>query len=183
MIGLWIASRSGMQHSPKPDRTFTTMSLSGMAVFPRCDDDQLSWMRRRLRTTLCLGALLLGVQTLSALTNPTRADRDNGQTSEHPTLASQESAPQGVRRAVLPVGWRRTAQGWQHVSTWRRVARNELTLSQRIVAQQRAEPLWLRAGLAKIRRTPPGCFAMAQLLAVGILFLIPRDQTCPPSVR
>ncbi|WP_146576484.1 hypothetical protein [Neorhodopirellula pilleata] len=170
-------------HRPRFHRSIVSASSDQVVVVAACGDDPLGWMRRRLRSTLFLGALLIAAQTLSAIATPGRADRDADRHSANQSFASSELEPDRIGRAVLPVGWRRTSEGWEHVSTWGWATQNELTLSQRIVAQRRAEPVWLQAALAKIRRTPPGCFALAQLLCVGILFLVCRDQTCPRPVR
>jgi len=171
-----------MQIPSSPQPSIAVSVPNKIAFRSTCGDDPLGWMRRRLRTTLCLGAMLLALQTLSAIATPSQADRKKRQASER-LVSSVEVTPRRTGRAVLPVGWRRTSKGWEHVSTWGPKPVNELTLSQRIIAQRESEPAWLQTGLAKIRRTPPGCFAMAQLLAVGILFLIPRDHTCPRPVR
>lgn len=178
---------------------------------PIVDVETVAWMRRRLRTTIGLGTILLCMQTLSAIPihgEPDRARAENVPSlpsydppaialppSESPSLAASspyvhvsEPAPKG--RAVPPTGWRRTAQGWQHVSTWGPVT-DDLSIGQRIIAQRDSETVWLNHFLTKIRRTPPGCFAIAQLLCVGILLMTvriaklwaPRDQTCPSMVR
>jgi len=152
-------------------------------------EDPWAWMRRRLRVTFGIGLILLLVQTVSALHeapgppvmsssvvtkyllasgNPTsvRAAQLSGQ-----PLSGQPLS--GLPRSVLPRGWRRTASGWQHVSTWSTaVPIRRLSLGEQILAQRAAEPVWLRTAMHSFRRTPPGCFALAQLLGVGVLFLV-----------
>ena len=154
----------------------------------------IAWMCRRLRTTLWLAGLLIGVQTLSALPSgqTARVRRAQNALSTHdsatsspastsigqPILSSQEP------RAVLPTGWRRTADGWQHVSSWAAATRR-IPLSQRVIAQRNAQPVWMRRAMASIRQIPPGSFALAQLACVGLLFwqvnrkkASAMDQTC-----
>ena len=159
----------------------------------------IAWMLRRLRTTMWIAGLLIGVQTLSALPSRRNAIDPSGQSTSAPSgvnlktadpsspvpVSTDRSNPTTKRsRAVLPHGWRRTADGWQHVSSWAAATRR-IPLSQRIVAQQNAQPVWMRNAMDSIRQIPPGSFALAQLVSVGLLFwLVNRkkvsvlDQTC-----
>lgn len=156
----------------------------------------IAWMLRRLRMTMWMAGLLIGVQTLSALPSgrmsPDRAAPDRitlvprvvAQTSRMPGSVSPQTSPVTKPRAVLPVGWRRTADGWQHVSEWAAATRS-IPLSQHVVAQRNAQPAWLRAVMDSIRQIPPSSFAFAQLASVGLLFgMVNRrkisvmDQTC-----
>lgn len=128
-------------------------------------ENPLVWARRRLSLTLAMAIPLLLLHSVSALTQPGRSLRLDRESSRVATIDA--SRP----RAVPPVGWRRTATGWQHVSTWRPFSIERTSLAEQVVSQREAEPRWLRDMTASLRRTPPGCFALAQLLAVGLLFL------------
>lgn len=156
----------------------------------------IAWMLRRLRTTMWLAGLLIGVQTLSALPSArtsqdpigpvpaTPVQRIAAQPSQMSASIGQQVSVSKGARAVLPTGWRRTANGWQHVSSWAAATRR-VPLSQRVVAQRNAHPVWMRKAMDSIRQIPPGSFALAQLASVGLLFwLVNRkkvsvmDQTC-----
>ncbi len=178
-----------------------------------------AWMRRRLRTTFWIGALLVSVQVFSAWQRVTVAENQSIphpqasiNAAEFPGLPQQVAATSKSsqpasnpnsqvdsshrsqaktgnptasefgptlpktslrihRQAVPPVGWRRTADGWQHVSSWQTHV-DSISLSQRMIAQRESQPDWLRHTMTYIRRTPPGCFALAQIGGVALLFLI-----------
>jgi len=86
--------------------------------------------------------------------------------------AGERSTP----RAVPPVGWRRTADGWQHVSTWSKSLSEVIPLGQRVLAQQNQEPLWARELMQSFRAIPPGCFAIGQLLCIVVLFAVHKSS-------
>ncbi|MCM2373211.1 hypothetical protein [Aporhodopirellula aestuarii] len=137
-----------------------------------------AWMLRRLRVTLGIAVILFAVQTVSAVSRTGWSVR----TTSEETKPSMTEQP----RAVLPQGWRRTASGWQHVSTWSAIPDQTLSLTEHVIAQRDAEPPWLREGMAMLRQIHPGWIAIAQLTAVGVLFLASRhqsDQTCPTRRR
>ncbi|EMI46336.1 hypothetical protein [Rhodopirellula sp. SWK7] len=129
----------------------------------------------------------------SNFAEPTFAGASLNMNSDHNTLtrkpfASANSAPSfgSQPRAVLPQGWRRTSSGWQHVSTWSAIPQKTVSLTERVIAQRDAEPVWLREAMETLRQIHPGCFALVQLMAVGVLFAFSRhrgDQTCQPKRR
>lgn len=87
--------------------------------------------------------------------------------SEPETLAHGRPVP------VAPEGWRRTIDGWEHVSTWLPIAR---PLGEIVLEQEAREPIWVRAGLAKVRRVPPLAFAMLQIAAISAIVGIARTE-------
>lgn len=61
------------------------------------------------------------------------------------------------------------------------------SLTERVLAQQNREPIWMRAILQGIREIPPFWFAAGQIvLLAGWYFVHPRktlDHTCPAPVE
>ncbi len=153
-----------MQLPPSPDTIAQCLPVSA-------DSHPHAWMVRRLRVTLGITVLLLLVQTVSAVSEKTKP----ASVKKTSALATLDNSMGSGPRAVLPAGWRRTADGWQHVSTWKESPIKRLSLSQLVLAQRDAEPFWLRQATEYLRRTPPGCFALAQLLCVGLLFIFFRQ--------
>ncbi|MEM9368778.1 MAG: hypothetical protein AAGD07_22535 [Planctomycetota bacterium] len=136
------------------------------------------WLLRRLQRTALL-AIGLTVVT------QTPWHRTDSQTIKANTFAPTRVAASGTsvaatpaggitRRAVPPIGWRRTVDGWQHVSTWRANPMARIPLPQQILAQQSREPLWCRNLFAWLRSVPPLGFAATQLV---IVFLIVNFQS------
>ncbi|EMI58526.1 hypothetical protein RSSM_00053 [Rhodopirellula sallentina SM41] len=167
-------------------------------------EDPMAWTVRRLRTTLGFALILMVIQSGSAVSRKDVAD-PNGSTTEsrqvetaeiskasHATanaaqmtsddMRSAQSAP----RAVPPRGWRRTSNGWEHVSTWSTLPTRTVTLNDHIIAQRDAEPIWLRNAARVLRGIHPSYFALGQILAAGTLFVLSRrrgDQRCPHPGR
>ena len=75
--------------------------------------------------------------------------------------------------AVAPQGWRRTDLGWEHVSTWRPVAR---PLGEIVLAQEAREPAWVKGTLAEVRQMPPLAFAFLQIAAIAGIFAVSRHE-------
>lgn len=148
--------------------------------------DDVAWMRRRLLGTfhglvaLTLLSSLLHVSSsvpgqTSGAAPPTQ-DRAAAPLTASDTESVTASAPRrdvepnrgGQRQPnpVPPVGWRRTSNGWEHVSDWPAAAPslNELILSQRA-----EEPAWARALFRHLRSVSPLAFGLFQLTAVALI--------------
>lgn len=87
---------------------------------------------------------------------------------------------QGI--SVPPQGWRRTANGWEHVSGWRTPA--ALPLGELVTIQQRREPAWMQSAMRTLRELPPLAFAFLQLTCIAAIVLSAearkeRDQKSP----
>lgn len=135
------------------------------------------WMLRRLLRCfllVCMFGVLNVVsgQWSSGLTQSSRTMSVSPRASK-PDVSSETSphrpSTSGKGRAVLPLGWRRTAQGWQHVSTWTKPLEPLPSLHERILAQRAAEPSWVRRLMSVIRSIPPIGIAILQLAAIGLV--------------
>jgi hypothetical protein len=74
---------------------------------------------------------------------------------------------------VAPEGWRRTDQGWEHVSTWRPMPR---PLDEIIETQVDQEPAWVRFILDRLRSVPPLMFALIQITAIAAIVNVARNR-------
>lgn len=74
---------------------------------------------------------------------------------------------------VAPTGWRRTAQGWEDVSTWRPAPR---PLGEIIATQVDREPVWAREILGRLRGVPPLMFAMVQITAIAAIVRFAKNR-------
>lgn len=167
-------------------------------------DDPVAWTVRRLRTTLGFALILMVIQSGSAVSRKDVAEPPRSTTAKRSVqtteiaeaiLATTNAArtpsevarsAQTAPRAVPPRGWRRTSNGWEHVSTWSTIPARTVTLNDHIIAQRDAEPIWLRQAMRALRGIHPSYFALGQILAVGTLFVLSRrrgDQTCPHPGR
>ena len=71
--------------------------------------------------------------------------------------------------AHVPVGWRRTANGWENTSNW---LSPHKSIDTWIEEQTSREPAWAQRTMAIIRNTPPLVFAMLQVLLITAVVLI-----------
>ena len=102
---------------------------------------------------------LVDDQTLVAA--PGDAPADFGSKQAPPSF---ETDDQGF--AVPPEGWRRTKDGWEHVSTWRPVPR---PLGEIVLEQEKREPAWMKSALAGVRGIPPLAFGLFQMTAIAVV--------------
>lgn len=106
---------------------------------------------------------------------PFLMDHDSAQPSRSPAVADSTAG-----RAVWPTGWRRTAQGWQHVSNWQGDSSRPSELPTLIAVQQAREPAWVSAGMRWLRGLSPLVVVAGQaLMVVGVFVgwqLSTRDQ-------
>ncbi len=93
-----------------------------------------------------------------------------------PLKAGEQAYCEGTKiqsQAVVPLGWRRTKQGWEHTSTW---MLSNLTINQWIATQHDREPAWIRAGFSKLRSIPPLMVATLQIAAIAVITNIDRHR-------
>ncbi len=81
----------------------------------------------------------------------------------------------GSRRPnpVAPEGWRRTDQGWEHVSTWRPIPR---PLDEIIETQVDRSPPGFDTYLIRLRSVPPLMFALIQITAIATIVNVARNK-------
>lgn len=99
---------------------------------------------------------------------------------EAESLASEDhgpvelvSLPPPQAKSVTPQGWRRTDQGWEDVSAWRRPAR---PLGVIVLEQELRERGWLMDVLGELRAIPPLGFALLQLVIVWAIVAVSRSE-------
>ena len=76
---------------------------------------------------------------------------------------------------VIPDGWRKTKDGWQHTSSWPHLkgSLSEIvTINQLIAQQQASEPPWTRQIMLWLASVPPLAIAVAQILAIWMIVKI-----------
>jgi hypothetical protein len=164
--------------------------------------DDAQWLRRWLRNNLvCILAIvgcvaiirIEGIDTLETM-NPVRADHSEVDHSEvdhsevdHSEVVASRQLPAETELVLLtsrrpnpiaPQGWRRTAQGWEHVSNWPPLPR---PLGEIIMRQQEREPAWIRFTLATIRGIPPLAFGMIQIAAIAAVVSLNRQRRTATS--
>lgn len=152
---------------------------------PRLDSGDRRWLYRWLRGHLvCVGLLFALVLALQLDTSVRELPHSHaGPTSTRGSapltpLGTRSTGPQSAGISVLPDGWRRTAQGWEHVSSWRAP---RPSLDQVILGQIDREPAWIRAVLAWLRSLSPLTFAAIQLAAISVAIVV--GNTFPRTPR
>lgn len=91
-------------------------------------------------------------------------DIDPAGSSYEAAVPSFQTDGQGI--AVPPEGWRRTKDGWEHVSTWRPAPR---PLGEIVLEQEMREPTWMKSALAGVRGIPPLAFSLFQITAIAVV--------------
>lgn len=150
-----------------------------------------SFYWHRLRRTAGLAVLLGIVNVLSGASGPMKASQSNRASTpaaptqrerpQEPTVLSTSKTTHSAKatdgpRAVPPVGWRRTVNGWENVAEWPDAHNHtggipaQVSLSDRIILQEKREPAMLRHGMDKLRHTHPAVIASVQVASVLILF-------------
>jgi len=114
------------------------------------------------------GSLVNHLVSVEASASTSR--RDAGRSIGHDQPNQQLTGSPGGR-AVWPTGWRRTAQGWQHVSSWQGDWRQPSELPALVAAQQAREPARISAGLRWVRTQSPLTIAAAQISIVLAIYL------------
>ncbi|TWU47615.1 hypothetical protein Poly51_54160 [Rubripirellula tenax] len=141
--------------------------------------DDARWLARWLRNNACGVVVLVALWAAIAHDPPTPASWVGTASATSDTSISSDGERVGVPSTIVshqPVGWRRTATGWEDSSKWAPLPR---PLGQWIAAQQDREPLWAARILATLRDTPPLIFALFQITAITavVAFTERRKQT------
>ena len=144
------------------------------------------WMRNNLIGVLAILCFLVAIRNESpvpfAAMSHVQADQSlTLQSADLPPEVGAAMPPEtelvllDARRPnpVAPEGWRRTDQGWEHVSTWRPMPR---PLDEIIETQVQQESVWIRFILARLRRVPPLMFALIQITAVAAIVNVARKR-------
>jgi hypothetical protein len=149
-----------------------------MAMF-NLDPQDRRWLRRWLGTQLiCTSvamAILLWLRIgsgvpIKPLPSPLPIATAQAASNQSLAVTSQPAAAMGNGVSVAPQGWRRTVNGWEHVSQWQLPPPRPL--QEWISVQQQREPDWAEATLQRLRDLPPVNYALFQLTAiVGIVWL------------
>lgn len=173
-------------------------SLLGWPTAVEAVDASFYW--RRLRRTACLAGLLGVINAVSGMSGsvpatPPPANPQTTSVSSTTLMASTPSVDAADReaasrertaatseerisigpRSVPPVGWRRTANGWEHVSEWPSAhtplkgISAQVSISDRIVSLEKSEPAHLRHWMDRLRATHPVIIALGQIACVGLL--------------
>ncbi len=143
--------------------------------------DDLAWLGRWLRSNLAFATA--GMTLMIAMQyQPNMPTAPAHEAISETSFDSSEQLPAETELVLLtsrpqnpvaPEGWRRTRDGWEHVSTWDTVGQS---INQLIAAQQEREPAWLRVAFAKIRRIPPLMIAMMQITAIAVIVNVSRSR-------
>lgn len=116
--------------------------------------DDVRWLRRWLRGNLiCMlvcGCLLMMLRM---------------ETSVRPSSIRVAADVTATHPAIIPQGWRRTQDGWEHTTTWRtRIWPRAVDLD-----ESPAQPWWIQGTLAMLRAVPPLVFAIVQIALIAII--------------
>jgi hypothetical protein len=124
--------------------------------------DDVNWMLRWLRGNVIGVVVLACLMAIIAHNSP------------RPNSAAMAMLAGEVRASPLdPDGWRRTTNGWEHISTWPPPPR---PLAEWIHSQQTREPIWVQRTLAELRQTPPLVFALIQITAIVAVVVITEKK-------
>ena len=129
------------------------------------------WLRRWLRAQFFCCLAIVCVLVGMRLDSPRRyPDVSQGVQISSVVLGQLPNAV-----SVSPEGWRRTSQGWEHVSTWRSIETR--SLGEIIDGQLKTEPAWVQFTLEKLRNVPPLMFAVLQITLIAVVVNVFREQT------
>lgn len=147
----------------------------------KLNPEDAQWLRRWLRSNLGFFAVTVGlliaaryqpampvVTEAQASSEITHTDRSN----QAPVL--DPSHTDALPRSVPPTGWRRTCNGWEHVSTWQSLG---TSINDLIAQQCQQEPAWIRGIFAKIRSVSPLMLALFQITAIAAIINVTRGET------
>ena len=149
------------------------------------DREHLSrWFRQQLQLCCCCLAVFAFAHCSSGffappISNPSTARLDAKQSDANFGVKSVFGKRDGVDRRRTPVidahqpqGWRRTAEGWEHTSSW---FKKPQALSELIADQEAREPAWIGQLLAVIRGVSPILYSMAQIALIAMILWLHQD--------
>lgn len=127
------------------------------------------WLRNNLVCCLGIASLLalLQIESATPIVRMQRAAADQAPAAL-PTTSASTLESNGI--SVLPHGWRRTANGWEHVSSWQRATSRPL--AELVLIQCRREPAWVQQALKLLREISPVTFAMLQLTLISAIIWV-----------
>jgi hypothetical protein len=135
------------------------------------------WLYSNLLCFLAIAFFLMAIRFESSVPLAAMDQRVPGDPFELAMSVPPETAPvlptSRSRHAVAPEGWRRTARGWEHVSTWPALPR---PLGEIIRHQQDREPLWIQFILGTLRNVPPLAFALLQIVTVAAIVMLAKPR-------
>ena len=140
-----------------------------------------AWLRRWLRSNFSFfvvaTTLLIAVRYQPEMPAGPRASASNGDLQ---LGASDPGQPRhGQPNAVAPDGWRRTSDGWEHVSNWPSIK----SINQLIAEQHEMEPEWIRSVFGKLRGISPLMVALLQITAIATIVNVAKSRTVTDDTK
>ena len=139
---------------------------------PTIQPNDKQWMAARVRTHV---RCMLGMGVLCAVIHA-GAPVPLVPAGSNDPIEIVTVSPTGVK-SVMPTGWRRTKNGWEHVSTWTNLGLPSAASINELIGQQQArEPRWIRMAMARISRVPPLMIALIQIAAIAAIVFVSESR-------
>ena len=152
---------------------------------------ELKWLHGWLRSNVTIAGLIFSLLIVAqhapdipimsghvATAGVVARDSENPRLDDHKVALPPETElvllTSRPPNPVAPEGWRRTVDGWEHVSTW---ASFGPSISQRIIAQRAQEPRWIRHAFIRILGISPLLIGMFQLTAIAAIVYVAQRRT------
>ena len=137
---------------------------------PHIGSEERRWLAARLRVhTGCV----LGI---AALCGVIRAEPSQRIVPESPVIETVYDGEREIK-TVMPSGWRRTKDGWEHVSTWTHLLPQTSTSINELIADQHdREPRWLRQAMKRVGQIPPLMIAVIQVAAIAAIAFVAESK-------
>jgi len=139
---------------------------------PQIGSEERRWLASRLRAH---AGCALGIAVLCGVI---RAEPSHCIVPESPAPVI-ETAYDGERviKTVMPSGWRRTKDGWEHVSSWAHLLPQKPTSINELIADQHdREPKWLRQTMKRVGQIPPLMIAVIQVTAIAAITFVAESK-------
>ncbi len=135
---------------------------------PRLAPEDWQYIRKRLSRTVCLAVLMLVITVYGRCSNSLRTSSPDvsARVLAFETTSVSVLGVSSGPKSVPPEGWRRTAAGWQHVSTW---PKQNDSINSLLATQKSREPAMVRRAVQMIGGLSPATFALMQILAIGLI--------------
>lgn len=140
------------------------------------------WARLRRWTRSNLSFFAVGVALLIAVRYQPEMPSSPQLSASTESVADQQRGPvvafdPSLPRSVMPEGWRRTRDGWEHVSTWTSLR----SINELILQQRESEPVWAQLVFAKLRGISPLAIALMQVTAIAAIVNVARTRRDNPA--
>ncbi len=137
--------------------------------------EDAKWLRRWLRSNLTVTGIIATLLLVAAAQPNFRVATNDSATADEVAPAVEVLDDEAMARlvAVAPQGWRKTADGWEHVSTWNMPTKS---LNDWIEEQEAAEPKWIRGTFDHIRQVSPIIIGMLQLTMIALVVNATRNE-------